>query len=216
MNQRTELNSELLSADARGRKHIPFAVFAVILIHVVLFVVLLVAAGCRSSARAKATRPDLEPTRQTNPADNYLHASTNAQPAAPLASVVERVVATEPVVDDTSPLSAPVATPVIAASPVRVPVKKAQPEPGTKAPRFVTQKQAAKAPSVPEQAVYVVQSGDTVEKIAKRHGTSIEAIKAANKLKGHTIFPGQRLVVKPAAAAGSTAQVKKARSSNEV
>ena len=49
----TTLNSELLSADARGRKQIPVAVFAVIMIHVVLFVVLLIAAGCRSTARVK-------------------------------------------------------------------------------------------------------------------------------------------------------------------
>src|SRR5688572_28383161 len=52
MNETTNLNSELLSADARGRKHIPLAVFAVILIHIVLFLVLLIAAGCRAKARA--------------------------------------------------------------------------------------------------------------------------------------------------------------------
>ena len=49
----TDINSELLTADARGRKNIPFAVFAVIFIHIVLFVVLLIAAGCRAKARAR-------------------------------------------------------------------------------------------------------------------------------------------------------------------
>src|SRR6187549_3150082 len=100
MNQPSELNSELLSADARGRKHIPFAVFAVILIHVILFVMLLIAAGCRSSARAKANGPVPEPLQQMHPAEKYMQAATNEVPAQPLVSTSEQVVATEPVVED--------------------------------------------------------------------------------------------------------------------
>lgn len=49
----THLNTELLSGEARGRKHVPVAVFAVIFIHIVLFLVLLIAAGCRARARAQ-------------------------------------------------------------------------------------------------------------------------------------------------------------------
>jgi LysM repeat protein len=216
MNQRTEIN-DLLSADARGRKHIPFAVFAVIFIHVILFVVLLVAAGCRSSARAKANRPSPQPAQQTHPAEKYLQAATNTVPVQPHASTVEPVVATEPVVGDDhpepasaiSPESRPSAAATALQSPVARPIQRRQKE-----PRFITQQISSKQPVIRQQPTYVVQSGDTVEKIARRHGTSIDAIKLANKLKGNVIYPGQKLVVKPVSA-GSTAQVKKPGSPKE-
>src|SRR5687768_10319157 len=94
MNQHTELNSALLSADARGRKHIPVAVFAVILIHIVLFVVLLVAAGCRSSVRAKANRPAPAPAEHTHPAEKYMQAATSVVPGESPVSAPEQVIAT--------------------------------------------------------------------------------------------------------------------------
>ena len=43
--------------------------------------------------------------------------------------------------------------------------------------------------------VYVVKAGDTVEKIAKMHRTSVEAIKTENNLKNHLLRPGQELRV---------------------
>jgi LysM repeat protein len=46
-----------------------------------------------------------------------------------------------------------------------------------------------------EWQVYVVRSGDTVEKIARRHGTTIRAIKVANNLKNDLLHPGQKLRV---------------------
>lgn len=218
MNQPSELNSELLSADARGRKHIPFAVFAVILIHVILFVMLLIAAGCRSSARAKANQPMPEPSQQMHPAEKFLQAAAGPAPTQPLVSIPEPVIATEPVVEDdpqqsqTAPTVAQV--PVATTPVVRQTGRQVQTKPTQPASRFVTQT-AAKPATARSPGIYVVQSGDTVEKIAKRHGTSIEAIRAANKLKGHTIYPGQKLVVKPGSAS-STVQVKKAKTSNEV
>lgn len=219
MNQPSELNSELLSADARGRKHIPFAVFAVILIHVILFVMLLIAAGCRSSARAKANGPISEPLQRTHPAEKYMQAATTEGPALPLVSTAEPVVATEPVVEDEpQPQPAPsiAQTPVVATLAARQPAKQVQPKATQSPARFVVAQAATAKPGIVRSpGVYVVQSGDTVEKIAKRHGTSIDAIKAANKLKGHTIYPGQKLVVKPGSA-NSTAQIKKAKPSNEV
>ncbi len=41
--------------------------------------------------------------------------------------------------------------------------------------------------------LYKVRSGDTLEKIARKHGTSIEAIKRANGLTSNTIISGQNL-----------------------
>jgi LysM repeat protein len=212
MNQRTEINSELLSADARGRKHIPFAVFAVILIHIVLFVVLLIAAGCRSTARAKANRP-VEPAQGTHPAEKYMQAATNAVRAQPLVSATEQLMATEPVIVEEPRFENAVAivepTHVDKASKRLEQIKQSGSRPA------VPEKTSGKAAIVRQGGVYVVQSGDTVQRIAKRHGTSIEAIKSVNKLKGHTIFPGQKLLLKPGPS-GSTAQIKKGRSSNEV
>src|SRR5688572_6122784 len=148
MNQSTELNSELLSADARGRKHIPVAVFAVIAIHIFLFVVLLIAAGCRSSARAKAKVPAPAPAQVTHPAEKYMQAATNTEAMPPLATTTEPVAA-EPIVPEESNVA------LLAA--------RAQ-ERQSKSPILAaTVSKAAVAPKirpvVQRQANYVVQSG---------------------------------------------------------
>ena len=48
----------------------------------------------------------------------------------------------------------------------------------------------------PEKKVYVVKKGDTVYKIAKRFGTTMEAIILANNLRNpNLIYPGQVLLI---------------------
>ena len=48
----------------------------------------------------------------------------------------------------------------------------------------------------PENKVYVVKKGDTVYKIAKRFGTTMEAIILANNLRNpNLIYPGQILLI---------------------
>jgi FOG: LysM repeat len=48
----------------------------------------------------------------------------------------------------------------------------------------------------PENIVYVVKKGDTVYKIAKRYGTTMEAIISANNLRNpDLIYPGQILLI---------------------
>jgi nucleoid-associated protein YgaU len=48
----------------------------------------------------------------------------------------------------------------------------------------------------PENKVYVVKKGDTVYKIAKRYGTTMEAIILANNLRNpNLIYPGQILLI---------------------
>ena len=42
---------------------------------------------------------------------------------------------------------------------------------------------------------YKVQGGDSLEKIARLHHISVEALKANNKLIKDTIFPGQELQI---------------------
>ncbi len=185
MNETTNLNSQLLSADARGRKHIPFAVFAVIVIHIVLFLILLIAAGCRAKARARQNAKPASETLAQSPA-TFIPAtvpllSTNAGPKliAPAAAVItpgllQPVVATEPPIENRG---TPPAT--------RKAAQKSSPANGQRP----TAKNVAKA------KVYVVKAGDTVEKIAKMHGTSVQTIKAENNLKDHLLHPGQQLRV---------------------
>ncbi len=64
-----------------------------------------------------------------------------------------------------------------------------------------------------KQLVYTVKRGDSLSKIAYRYRTTIKAIKRANRLKGNTIFVGQRLKVplpaKKNQRCGSTYKVKK-------
>src|SRR5688572_7897992 len=184
MNQSTQLNSELLSADARGRKHIPVAVFAVIIIHIVLFMVLLIAAGCRSSARAKQSitpqpgtvdeQPSARPTG--NPPPAIEHAQVNEAPA-----VAEPIIVSESVVAP-EPTRLAVAEPP---QPIRKPV----------AQRPAIARPVTKIPSAAK--FYVVKSGDTLEKIARVHGTTIQAVRTANRMKGDMIRPGQKLQLAP-------------------
>lgn len=48
----------------------------------------------------------------------------------------------------------------------------------------------------PENKIYVVKKGDTIYKIAKRYGTTMEAIIAANNLRNpNLIYPGQILLI---------------------
>lgn len=68
------------------------------------------------------------------------------------------------------------------------------PAPGTGA----TGASAAAAPSQPAaggERIYVVKSGDTLTKIAKTHGTTVKALRAANKLKTDRIRVGDKLVI---------------------
>ena len=78
-------------------------------------------------------------------------------------------------------------------------------------PRPATKTTASKA--APKQQYYIVKSGDTLEKIAKLHGTSIQAVRTANKMKKDMIFPGQKLQLHPVNAAQVQSKPKR---SNEV
>lgn len=49
--------------------------------------------------------------------------------------------------------------------------------------------------AMPEKEEYTVQSGDSLDKIAKKFGTTIELIRAGNNIRGHLIRAGDRLRV---------------------
>lgn len=68
-------------------------------------------------------------------------------------------------------------------------------------PEEIRQEELAR--QLAETTVYVVVRGDNLGSIARRHGTSVSQIQALNNLRGTTIHPGQRLIVR--APAPSTA-----------
>ena len=51
------------------------------------------------------------------------------------------------------------------------------------------------APVSQPQTFYMVKSGDTLSRIAKAHGTTIKALKAANALAGDRIVVGAKLKI---------------------
>lgn len=183
MNQTTPLNSELLSADARGRKHIPVAVFAVIVIHVVLFLVLLIAAGCRSSARVKGLNPPAPEAAERNltpPPATRMAGLANEEAPRP---TIESMLVTEPEIETSGQTALePVARQV---------TQKAQSALAAPAPK------AGRAKVNSSQRIYVVQAGDTLSEIAQRHGTTVQGVRTANKIKNDMIHPGQKLQLAP-------------------
>jgi len=48
---------------------------------------------------------------------------------------------------------------------------------------------------MPEKTEYIVQSGDVLELLAKKNGTTVELIKKCNSLQGKMIHPGDRLLI---------------------
>jgi LysM repeat protein len=54
---------------------------------------------------------------------------------------------------------------------------------------------APTATATPEATLYVVQRGDTLFSIARRFGSTVDAVKAANGLVGNNITPGQQLII---------------------
>ena len=65
----------------------------------------------------------------------------------------------------------------------------------------------------PTNTAYTVTSGDTLSKIARKHGVSVDALKSANNLEGSNIRIGQALVI-PAAGAENVDRSTKTASVN--
>ena len=57
-------------------------------------------------------------------------------------------------------------------------------------------KPTAKGSADGKASVYIVKSGDSLERIARAHGMTLSEIKELNALKSSTIHPGQELIVR--------------------
>ena len=80
------------------------------------------------------------------------------------------------------------------------------------APLGTATAEAGMAPPGNFQAVYVVKTGDNLIKIAKAHGTTVKALKAANGLKGDRIVPGKKLRIPVAGAPSGVPRTNPPRS----
>jgi len=47
--------------------------------------------------------------------------------------------------------------------------------------------------AMPEKVEYVIKSGDSLERIANRHGTTIDLLRKSNEIRGDNIFAGHRM-----------------------
>jgi LysM repeat protein len=66
---------------------------------------------------------------------------------------------------------------------------------GTEAEAGLQSLFAPTATPTPETTIYVVKRGDTLFSIARRFGSTVDAVKAANGLVSNNITPGQQLVI---------------------
>lgn len=66
---------------------------------------------------------------------------------------------------------------------------------GTEAEEGLQSLFAPAATATPSQTVYTVMRGDTLFSIARRYGSTVDAVKAANGLTSNKIIPGQELII---------------------
>lgn len=141
-------------------------------------VLVLASVGCTTGQRVKY---DVNGDAVAVESPTYEPAASTAPAQAPV-----QVVTTDPT---------PAATPVPAAEPQPVPAVKPVPVAKSKPAKHESE---AAAPAAAEGKTYVVQRGDTLQKISmKAYGTTRKwkKIQAANHLKGDTIRVGQKLIL---------------------
>ncbi len=85
---------------------------------------------------------------------------------------------------------------------LRVESKLAIPSPTPKAPPAAKATPPGSTPESPD--VYVVKPGDTLAKIAKKHGITVNQLRTANRIKGDRIIPNQRLSIPTKSVPAST------------
>lgn len=166
----SSLNSELLSGEARTRKNVPIAVFAVIFIHIVLFVLLLIAAGCRARLKAQQeTAPDTGVAQEM------------VEPAAPV---------TTP-----EPGERPDSDTVLASEPPMETESTSRPQAAVSAEETLGTPEDEISAALNKDRIYIVKPGDSLWLIARRHGTTVKALKKVNNLKDDSLQTGQKLKV---------------------
>jgi LysM repeat protein len=157
-----------VSEERERRRHerVKVGVYAILGTSLVFLVGLLIQGCQRDQAKTETgaeTPSDTNNATASAPAVAGQQPDTNATPLTTAASV------------PASPTTEP-ATNVVATPP----------------PAVANEVPAATVPA-PAGSTYVIKPGDTLERIAKAHGTSVKALKAANHLKSDRIVAGRKL-----------------------
>lgn len=131
--------------------------------------------------------------------------SSPAAPTPVLTTVAAQSSAGAPPTGAIVPADAFVSTAVKESAPSGLELNRAAaaPPPTTPAP---TKESGASRSDTPDLGVYVVRTGDTLTRIAKRHGTSVKALRAVNTFKGDRIAVGQKIRVPATPATRTTAE----------
>lgn len=164
-----------------------FTVSAILALHMILLVSVLIQ-GCKRQDQAGTMPQDnslnaLEPlsdTADTPPAGTTPRVEAPPEPTLPPAQ-------STPV----NPLALPGGSPpAVTTTPD---IQPSAPEPVT--PPSMAASQTAQPPPPARTVTYEVKRGDTLTRIARNHGTTPKAIRAANGLKTDRILAGQKLKV---------------------
>jgi LysM repeat protein len=183
------------------------AVFAVITVHVIFLGVLLIQ-GCQREDTKNTGFESTAPNAQaTAPADrSSVAVQQEPTPTSPQTAQLPQGGTTPSFTGAVSTLAPrevfpakPQTDPTVLAS-----AEKSRLEPGGASSPTPTPAVHQDAPA--HSAVYVVKSGDNLTKIARNHGTTISAIRAANALKTDRIVVGQKLKLPDSTEASSTRQ----------
>jgi LysM repeat protein len=206
--------------DNRGKSHVRIAVFTIMAIHVVLLSALLMA-GCKKTTDTTAEPTNALPVFE--PATNFVPATpptsatatttqtVNTAPVTPVAPpAIETSVAPTPAAADrehvvvkgdsfytlgrqynVSMRAITEANPGVDSTRLKIGQKIRIPASTTAAAAHATSNGTT---SIGEK-VYTVKSGDTLWKIARDHGVTEKALRAANNLKTTQIKVGQKLKI---------------------
>ncbi|MDQ6630340.1 MAG: LysM peptidoglycan-binding domain-containing protein [Verrucomicrobiota bacterium] len=210
--------SSLLEQKAKSKSTLPITVFVLITIHVVLFAGLLIV-GCKkkptptpSAEQTNATDVTSFPPMETNrSAVTPPVVETNISPVPPPVPPVEHPIPTEPALSPSKEYSV-VRNDTLGkiaqkngvtlkalqdANPDVVPTKLKVGQklqiPGGATSRSHDSSPATTVAANGDGTSYTVQSGDSLSKIASKHGTTIKEIKSFNQLKTDQIRVGQKL-----------------------
>src|SRR5262245_743471 len=220
----------------KGKSHVRIAVFTILAIHVVVISGLLIAGCKKDSETAQNTASGLSTNlvpALVPPQDITTTPPTDVVTVPPAASTTPGIISTPPTHelpaapagtteytvakgDSFSTIATKLGVPLkalIAANP-NVDPKKLRPDqkiqvpPKTKEPSATASAAGSTTSAVSTDGSYVVKPGDNLTTIAKAHGTTVKALRAANNLKTDQIRVNQKLKLPVKAAAGVTASAE--------
>jgi LysM repeat protein len=167
---------DLFQTDPRARKQIPIAVFTVIAIHILLFLVLLVSAGCKPKGQANVSDSE-------NPKNLENKKARSTASTAPTPAPVQKPdeLQCEPLpVSSTAPLPA---------------ARSLKANSGPKQGNVMAYSAPKDTGAAADRRIHIVQPGESLSKIARAYNTTPQALRTSNNLRSDVIRVGQKLKI---------------------